>query len=566
MDEPLAPALRRSDEPPQHPAAVDTSAPPASEDGATLRRRLSWLMGGRLLVATLLLSGTYALNREASIESFTPQFLLLLIGATYFASFVFALWLPRVKRLRAFAGVQLAWDLLLATGLVYVSGGAASGFTFLYGVAILMSALIVGPRATWVTAIASLAIVLLFGVPLATGMLPPPPDALPHRYLLDDEALGFALLSNTGGLVLVAFLASNLSERLRRSRGQLERAHASVATLTRLNDDIVRSLTSGLVSTNLDGTILAINPAGAELLGSSPDELIGTAIFERLPVPETPSAPASRTEGSARRVDGSSFAVGFTENPLRGNDGVVQGRLITFQDLTEIRELRLAAERAERLATLGRLAAGLAHEIRNPLSSILGSVELVREGAQLDAEEKRLLGIVIGEVERLDGLVNTMLGVSIPRAPERDRTDLSALAEEVVDMALAAGPRLGQPAIAFDRPESPVYAEVDGGQMRQVVWNLLKNAIQASQEGMTVRVRVLSRGSVPVVEVIDEGVGISPEIRARLFDTFYSARPHGVGLGLSFVKQIVEAHGGAIEVESEPGKGATFRVILKSLE
>lgn len=559
MNEPLSTAL--PDE--RAPAPAE---PVAIESDNALRRRLSWLMGGRLLVATLLLSGTYVLNGEASIESFTPQFLILLIGATYFASFVFALWLPRSKNLPTFAAIQLAWDLFLATGLVYVSGGAASGFTALYGVTILMSALIIGPRATWVTAIASLGIVLMLGVPLAYGFLPPPPDALPHRYLLDGEALGFALLSNTGGLVLVAFLAANLADRLRRSRGQLERAHASVASLTRLNDDIVRSLTSGLISTDLDGAIVAINPAGAELLGAKSEELLKKGVFDHLPVARSAGAPASRAEGVARRVDGTTFAIGFTENPLRGPDGVVQGRLIAFQDLTEIRELRMAAERAERLATLGRLAAGLAHEIRNPLSSIRGSVELVFEGAQLDAEEKRLLGIVIGEVERLDGLVNTMLGVSLPKAPERGRIDLAALAGEVVDMALVAGQRLGQAAIAFDRPTEPVYAEVDDGQMRQVVWNLLKNAVQASQEGMTVRVRVFEREGNAVIEVVDEGEGIAPEIRNRLFDTFYSARPHGVGLGLAFVKQIVGAHGGTIEIESEPGEGATFRVILRGPE
>lgn len=523
-----------------------------------LRRRQHYLLGGRLLVATLLLGGNLVLRGEDQFGAFTQDALMLLIAATFAVSLLVAVALPRVRRPELIAGLQLAWDLILVTGITYLLGGAASGFSFLYGVVILAAALVVGPRATQITAAVALLAFAVVGLSLANGWLPPPPDQPELAYTLDAEELALALLRNLVGFVLVGLLAASLSDRLRRTGGQLARAEESAAGYARLNEDILRSMASGLLTTDLGRRIQMINPAGAEMLGGAAERLIGRELASVLPV-DAIEGPVERGEGEAVRLDGTSFPVGFSCSPLRDASGNRLGQLVLFQDLTELSTLREKAERAERLAALGRLAAGLAHEIRNPLGSISGSVEMVREAQELGEEDRRLLSLVLGEVDRLNDLVTTMLDIGRPRELELAPVDLGALASEVAKVAQADGGAR----VVVRAPDDPVRVTADHAQIRQVLWNLVKNARQLSPPGGEVRVTVgQDDDSRPTFSVSDDGPGISPEDRERLFEMFYSRRRHGIGLGLALVRQIVDAHRGEITVESEPGRGATFTVHL----
>jgi len=532
---------------------IDLPRQVASEERANLRRRLLWLMVIRLLTATILLGASLVVGIHGT-SGFTAGVLMILIVGTYSASLLFAFWAPRVKNLDWLAGAQIVWDLLLATGLVYVTGSAASAFTFLYGVAILMMAILVGPQATRASSVASM------------GWIPHPPDQPPDRYLLDPQEMGFALLSNVIGLSLVALLADNLSTRLRRTRIALVDLAKSAASFAQLNDDIVRSITSGLVTTDLAGLINASNPAATRMFGASAEsDLLGHPIGAFLAVDRLSigSGLATRGEITAHRVDATAFQAGYALNPLLDAAGTMTGALLSFQDLTEINALRAAAQQAERLASLGRLAAGLAHEIRNPLSSISGSVELVRESESLAPEDRRLLGIVIRETERLNDLVTTMLDVSRPRLPERRSHNLGELVAEVVHMAEQGSASVAQLQFKLEQPVIPVAVAIDPGQARQVLWNLLKNAMQASPRGATIEVHLGHCGKDEVfVEVKDPGGGIEPDQLPHVFDAFYSGRTQGTGLGLALVKQIVEAHEGRVEVVSAPAQGATFRVVL----
>ncbi len=527
-----------------------------------MRRRLQWLMGGRLVVAAVLLGGTLAVAvaGDSDFGSFTAQLLQVLIAGIFAASIAFAWQLGRGARDTGLARAQVAFDLMVITCLVYVTGGVASVFTFLYGVTILMAALLLGPGAAGTTSIVAVVAYVALSVGLASGDLPYPPDQDEARYLRGVENISFTLLSTTVGLALVAVLAGTLAERLRRAGGALLRATESARSLARLNDDIVRSITSGLATTDLAGTIETVNPAAAAMFGATADSLVGRRVSSLLPLDEA-AGDAHRGEGEAHREDGTAFLVGWNATRLLDEGDAVIGKVYSFQDLTEIVELRRAKTHADRLATLGRLAAGLAHEIRNPLSSISGSVELVRESQALDEEERNLLGVVIGEVARLNDLVTTMLQVGRPREPQRAKRDIAALVAEVVEIAKRGPAKNRRVRIEWERPERPVEAQVDGDQVRQVVWNLLKNAIEASPTDSRVDVRVVGDDAgATLVEIQDQGQGIAADERARLFETFWSGRVHGVGLGLALVKQIVDAHHATIDVESEPGKGATFRV------
>jgi signal transduction histidine kinase len=273
--------------------------------------------------------------------------------------------------------------------------------------------------------------------------------------------------------------------------------------------------------------------------------------------------PPKRADATGLRADGSEFPMGYTLSALLDANGESSGLLLAFQDLTEIRTLRNRAEAAQRLAALGQLATGLAHEIRNPLSSISGSVEMVREGNALGAEDRRLLGIVVSEVERLNSLVTTMLQVGRPSQIETEPLDLRSIASEVVAVARGEATASNGLRIEVIGPDEPIIATVDPGRMRQVVWNLVKNAVQASPHRGKVEVRTgRDDAGRAFLEVADEGAGIGAAHRERLFDMFYSGRSHGVGLGLALVKQIVDQHRGRIEIIDRNVAGTCFRVTL----
>ena len=534
-------------------------------------QRIKLFIGTRLGVATLLLGGTLLLTLDSrgGTGSFTPRYLMLLIAAMYASSIVFSLWLLRLRQRAPAAMALVAFDLLLTSNLVYITGGAGSAFTFLYGVAVLMAAMVIGPSAAKLTGGTAVGLFVGLTAALSWKLIPAPPDQPADAYHMPVVDLVYATLLNVLGLLLVTLLAAGLAERLISQGGQLKRAEASAATLARLNTDIVASLTSGLITTDLAGNIQTINPAGAEMLHVTAARLVGDPVSRYLPVDveqvEQQGSLSTRTESLASRPDGSQFPVGFSLNALTDGQGQLRGGLVAFQDLSEIVRLREAATRAERLAVLGRLSAGLAHEIRNPLSSISGSVELVRGSKLLEEDDRRLLGIVLREVERLDDLVSTMLLVGKPREPLRRKHDLRQLVEEVVAMA-RRGPACDSGVyITTELPDEPVNGWVDGDQIRQVLWNLVKNALQASPQASTVCVRARCAGELAVLEVIDEGRGIDERQRERIYDMFHSERTHGAGIGLALVRQIIDAHGGSIDIVSKQRRGATFVVSVPTL-
>lgn len=544
---------------PSEPAAAPGGEPPGRSirptEGQVLHSRLQWQTLGRLIVTSVLLGITLLLVGDASDhQAFTPTALLVLIGCTFALSAGLSVGLTgrsSPRRLQGTAWTYVVWDLVLATGLVYLSGGAGSALSILFGAAVLNTAVTLNPRQTLSVATAAALLYLSLALSLASGWIPIPPDQAPAAYALENAALSFALLSNLLGLFLVGVLGATLA-------GRLGQADARTQRLGRLNDDIVRSLSSGLITADENGHILAINPAGATLLGEPRGELVGTLLTQRLPI--NLAAKGRRGEGLAQRANGERFPIGYTQTPLVGANGEPSGSLLLFQDLSEIKSLRDKADTAERLAVMGRLASALAHEIRNPLGSISGAVQMVRDVAELGEEDQRLLTIVLEEVERLNELVSAMLDLSRPPALRRETVELRDLAEGVVAMA-AADTTLNTIPVVIDGATSATV-DADSGKLRQVLWNLLKNAIQASPADGKVELSLEAQDDVCILDVRDHGSGIDPEQAPRLFEMFYSKRDQGIGLGLAVVKQIVDSHGGRIEAQNHPDGGALFRLRL----
>jgi len=219
------------------------------------------------------------------------------------------------------------------------------------------------------------------------------------------------------------------------------------------------------------------------------------------------------------------------------------------------------ADRAERMAALGRLAAGLAHEIRNPLGSIAGSIDLLRSAPVLSGDDQKLCDIIAREASRLNDLVTDMMDLSRPRRPELAPVDVAQLAQDVVVLAASSGRAVSDVKVLYEGPTS-LTIEADGAQLRQLVWNLVRNGVQASSPGRPVRVVLTTDAGGPLLSVIDRGPGIDAEARERLFDAFFTTRSQGTGVGLAVVKRIADDHGFSIDVASDAGRGATFRVRL----
>ena len=237
------------------------------------------------------------------------------------------------------------------------------------------------------------------------------------------------------------------------------------------------------------------------------------------------------------------------------------GLICSFQDLTEIKRMEERVRHADRLAAIGRFAAGLAHEIRNPIGSIRGSVEVLRESLRPHGNDRRLMDIVLRESDRLDGIIRDFLDFSRPPRLVRVETDLLGLVDEV--LLLLANRTPVSVHITREFPEPTLKVSVDPGQIRQALWNLCLNAVEAMPDGGELRAEVRARGEAEAVEIAvhDTGVGIPPTDRPHLFEPFFTTKPQGTGLGLALVHRIVEDHGAEIRVASEPGR-TCFTILL----
>jgi two-component system sensor histidine kinase PilS (NtrC family) len=523
------------------PAAAEAPAPvdPASDP---LFRKLSWLTLFRLVMVTVLLGGTALTDFGWTGElAEGPGPLYGLILGTYLVSLGFALVLRARRWLHALAYAQVALDVGIAAAVVALTGYSDSVFVFMFTLGIVNGAILIYRRGA------------LFGAGLAgAAYLALALGSAPH------EPAKLTLFVHGSAFLATAALAGYLAEQLRRTGERLAARETDLAELAALHESIVQSVSSGLLTVDRRGRITFLNRAGEQVTGYAFEALRGDPADRWFPAFETP---ASRGEAELVNARGERLRVGYTVSPLVGPGGEPLGRAVVFQDLTRLREMEAAIQRSERLADLGRVAAGLAHELRNPLASMSGCIELLRSGAASSGEDQRLMDIVLREAARLDQLVTRFLQFSRPAPPRREDVDLGALAAETLEV-FANDPAAAR--VRIERALEPVRAWCDPDQLRQVFWNLLLNAAQAARgEGGRVRVRTAGApDGGAVLEVQDDGVGIAPGDLPQVFTPFFTTRERGTGLGLATVQRIVDAHGGTVAIESEPGAGTRFEVRL----
>jgi two-component system, NtrC family, sensor histidine kinase PilS len=540
-----------------------------------------WLVYGRTGLVSLLAAALIG-ARLSSLSLFPLPPVLALLGAAYVLSAVYLVLLRRVRNLAWLAEVQIYGDILLETLLIYLTGGPYSVFPFLYLVSIVTASIIVAPRESF--GVATVA-VFLHGVMLGAQFYRWLPPALGHplaRNVGMEGSLTILLIStNFCACFLMAYLGTYVAGRLRQARGEVHRSEASLAALRALHEDIVQSVASGLLTFDRRGTVISVNRAAEALCARREVELRGLRWETLFPgAPPFPSvweglegggARPARSEADLVRPDGSRLPVGMSLSFLRRG----QGAICSFQDLTDIRRMEEQVRQADRLTAIGRLAAGLAHEIRNPLGSIRGSVEVLRGSLDAQGDDRRLMDIVLRESDRLDAIIRDFLQFSRPPHLVRVPTDVSSMLDEILLMLSNQGGVQGLDAprvrIRRDVAESTAKVDVDPAQMRQALWNLCLNAVEAMPQGGEVRVGVRTVPSesgriLMEITVEDTGVGITAAELTQVFEPFFTTKPQGTGLGLAIAHRIVEDHGGEIRVQSEPWRGSRFTILLPASE
>jgi two-component system sensor histidine kinase PilS (NtrC family) len=493
----------------------------------------------------------------------------------YFTLFVYILsgayWylLPKTSNLPLFAYLQIAVDIILVSFLVHLTGGIDSGLSLLYHLTIISASIILYRRGGYLSA--SLASIL-YG-----GML----DMQHYNVLVFVRSQNFTavqvlyqVIINILSFYTVAFLSGYLSERLRKTRQELQEKSTDFEDLRVFQDHILRSVGNGIVTLDMEGTIMSWNPAAEQITGYSFaqikgrwQEVFGATIKSLFGHTEDLKERSFNFEGEIRKSDGRTAILGMTASLLKDDRDNVRGIILIFQDITRMVEMEENVRRQERLATVGSLAAGIAHEIRNPLASLSGSIQMLQGELSLQGDGKHLMDIVLRETDRLNTIITEFLEYARPRTSSLEEVSPAALFHDAI--TLFKNSRDFKESILITcAVDDRAAIKGDPHRLRQVLWNLLINSCQAMPEGGEIRISATrlspEQGDDDWLEIIfsDTGAGIVPEHLEKIFEPFFTTKTGGTGLGLAIVYRIIGDHGGTIAVESKPGKGTTFRIRL----
>ncbi len=536
-----------------------------------MRRKLQWLVVSRLAITGLLLVALQMAERERTTRSFVPV-LLVLCGASVALSVLYYLAFRTRASYRSQAYLQLSIDLVMVTWLVYRTGDVESPFLALYLVIIFAASALLGRRGVSFLGVLSGVLYITTSLLTMGGAVPRAQGWLPYEPGGEFVWTQFMFSLNLIAIFGVAVLSGQLAERLSRSERQLATATRDLADYRLFNDRIIESMRSGLVTTDLGCHIVTFNRAAEEITGYRSADLRGANVFTifgdiekqievglesirtrtRLP----------RFDIGCRTADAREIHLGFSVAPLVDEGDKSRGYVLTFQDLTEVMELEREVRRQERLAALGTMAAGLAHEIRNPLASMRGSVQVLASELGLSSDQAQLMQIVLRESDRLNQIVSDFLTYARPPRTEHRVIDLSSLLAETVALLRNSAELRPDHVISEDLPVEPLLYHGDPNQMRQIFWNLARNAIKAMPDGGELCVGLEVRpGREVAITFQDSGQGMSREQKERLFEPFNSSSG-GTGLGMAIVYQLVRDHNGAVVVDSEAGEGTRISIKL----
>jgi two-component system sensor histidine kinase PilS (NtrC family) len=536
-----------------------------------LRRRVGWLIVIRAMIGTLLLGGA-AVAQITAPGSFAVHPFFWLIAITYGLTILWASTLGYVDRSRWLLDAQFACDAVIVSSFIFLTGGVTSFFSSLYAVPIIGASVIQFRRGGLM--VATLSAVLYIGIVL-TQYIPPrlAPDLWPVATavtLPPRAAAQFVVGLNLFGFFAVALLSGSMADSIRSSAERLRRASNELADLQALNQNVIASLPSGLVTTDQSQCVLTFNNAAERICGFPAERAVGRPVADilQLPVHVTEAfarglgrTGARRLELKFHREDGRDIDIGLSATHVDTPNGSA-GLLITFQDLTDVKKLERDARLQQRLAAVGEMAAGIAHEIRNPLASMSGSIQILRDDLPLNAEQEQLMDIVLRESDRLNTTIKSFLDYARPRRFAIARFDLRRVLQDAALLLRNSADVRDSHTVDLDVPDEPVWFEADEGQIKQIVWNLCTNGLRAMPDGGRLKLGASTGEAGVVIRISDEGMGIAPEQLEGMFQPFHGSFAKGSGLGLAIVHRIVTDYQGTIKVDSAPGRGTTVSVRL----
>ncbi len=543
--------------------------------------RLQKLMFLRVLFVSLLLGASIFIQVKETRTYFgdIQTFHYLLIATLYFLTFVYVILLKIIKDLTKLAYSQLLADTFFTTAIIYSTGGIESIFSFLYILTIINGSMILYRKGGMIIASSSS---ILYGLLLDLhyyNIIHPFGSPLSNIIEYQRSYIFYIILVNIAAFYCVAFLSSYLSEQIRKSRVELEAKQDDISKLEALNEWIIRSITSGLVTLDGYNRIILFNPAAEKILGFHAEQVIGKNVIEVLPFLKDHIGiwvkPMGENENRFidlrhQLTERDTRFIRLSLSPLKLSDGDQRGQILVIQDLTEMNKIEEEMKKVEGLALVGELAAGIAHEIKNPMASISGSIQMLKEGHEKDDVNTRLMDIILREINRLNHLVNDFLLFARPKSTNFYEIDLKELIIEALELFKNSGKWNQNLRVETDFPES-ILIESDPEQIKQVLWNIFLNAIDAMQDGGLLQITIdkveaqeISAPDGKAVKILirDTGKGFSKAALDHLFTPFYTTKKNGVGLGLAIVKRIVEGLKGKVFGENHSEGGGVITVLL----
>jgi len=530
-------------------------------------------MVSRLVLVTFLLGTLIFFQHEYKLYPFRTIFLYYFVLFVYVLTGIYWYLLQRINNVTFFAYLQVTGDIFLVTFLVHLTGGIDSGFSPLYHLTIISASIILYRRGGYFAA--SLASIL-YG-----GML----DMQYYNVLGFVRSLNFTAMQvlylvfiNILSFYTVALLSGYLSERLRKTRQELREKSTDFNDLRALQEHILKSIGSGILTMDLEGHITSWNPAAEHITGYSYaeirgrlQEVFGNSLRGLFGHTEDLKENPFRFDGQIIKKDGNTAILGMAASLLRDEKDDVRGIILIFQDITAMVQMEERIRRQERLATVGSLAAGIAHEIRNPLASLSGSIQVLQGELDLKGDNRHLMDIVVRETDRLNTIITDFLEYARPKTTQGDRIVISSVLDETI--TLLKNSKEFVEGISISCTVDPtITLRGDARRMRQVFWNLLINSCQAMPNGgeMTISANPVSHSEDDSewceIIIADTGQGISLEHLAKIFDPFFTTKVGGTGLGLAIAYRIIEDHGGTIAVEAEEERGTKFRILIPMIE
>lgn len=526
------------------------------------------------MVLTTFLVGTLIFFQQRyKVYSFHIAVLYYVLFSAYVLAIIYRYVLRTFQNLPFLGYLQTSIDILLVTFLVYLTGGIDSGFSVLYHLTIISASIILSRRGGYLAAsFAS----ILYGTML---------DMQYYNALFFIRSQNFTAVQvlyqvfiNILSFYIVALLSGYLTERLRKTRDELREKSKVFDDLRVLQEHILKSVGSGILTMDLSGNITSWNPAAEQISGYSYDEIkntwqdvFGNSFRELFGHTESLKERPFRFDGQLIKKDGNIAILGMTASLLKDDTNVVRGIILTFQDITKIVEMEDQIRRQERLATVGSLAAGIAHEIRNPLAALSGSIQVLQGELNLKDDNKRLMDIVLHETDRLNAIITEFLEYARPTSSQADNIEFLSLLDETITL-LRNSKNFHERIIVQREIDPHIVLKGDPQRLRQVFWNLLINACQAMPDGgiLTIMAVPFSQAEEDAswcqITISDTGHGITDKDRGKIFDPFFTTKAGGTGLGLAIAYRIVDDHQGGITVESEPGKGTQFKIRLPMIE